>query len=239
MSSTDTPAAYTGTADANSSDSPGDEQEAEQTDPSEPSEADYSHGFANLFRNESLVSNVDLRVEAAKHYSRFVVGDEEVSVEDAIFGTNGSMGIDRGSRDRTAGSYEQLTVDSEVMLAATESVEETVEGGVHVMAAFGAEAMVGGVYAHTIVGPYLRVAAWTDFLAWGGWAEADATRCELSLLMLRSHFGYAHTAGVRLTMAARLIDDFQTRQITKGALTITGTTYQELGDPSGGVQNEA
>ena len=78
-------------------------------------------------------------------------------------------------------------------------------------AVFAAEAIVGGAYTNTIAGPYLRLAGWVDFLAWGGWAEVDTIRAELSLLMIRSHVGYAHAAGVRLLMASRLVDDFQNR----------------------------
>ena len=194
---------------------------------------------SHLFRNESLVSDADLRVDTSKDYLRFVDGDEEVSVRTASLGANGSMTFARGSRDRTAGSFRQRTTDSEVTLGVANSVEETVEGGVHQKAVFSAEAMIGGAYAHTILGgPYVRLAGWVDCMAWGGWAEADVTRLELSLLMIRSHFGYAHAAGLRLTMASRLIDDFQTRTINSGAFSISGATYMEAGDPAGGVQNE-
>ena len=199
-----------------------------------PSQPDYSH----LFRSESLVSDVDLRVDVTKNYSRFIAGDEDVSVRSSILGTYNSMAFMRGSRDRTAGSFEHST-DNDIMMTVQNSVVETVNGGVHLMAAFSAEAMIGGAYVNTIAGPYLRLAGWVDFLAWGGWAEADAVRCELSLLMIRSHFAYAHAAGVRVTMAARLIDDFQTRSINSSAVSISGTTYMEAGDPAGGVHNEA
>ena len=208
---------------------------AENPDTSHIPRQDTSH----LFRSESLVSDADLRVDVAKSYLRFVGGDEEVSVKTATLGAGGSMTFDRGSRDRTAGSFEQLVTSSEVTMSVSDSVEETVEGGVDQKAAFSAEAIIGGAYAHTIVGgPYMRLAAWVDFMAWGGWAEADVTRVEISLLMIRSHFGYAHAAGLRLTMASRLIDDFQTRTMNKSALSISGTTYMEASDPAGGVQNE-
>lgn len=199
-------------------------------------EASVSH----LFRKESLVSDADLRVDTAKKYMRFVAGDEEVSVRTSVLGVNRSMTFTRGSRDRTAGSYVQHTHSDEVTLAIGDSVEETVEGGVHQKAAFSAEAMIGGGYAHTVLGgPYVRIAGWVDSMVWGGWGEVDSIRMELSLLMIRSHFGYAHAAAVRTTMASRLIDDFQTRAIHAHLpLQIKGTTYLEAGDPSGGVQNE-
>ena len=195
---------------------------------------------SHLFRNESLVSDADLRVDIAKNYERYVAGDEEISVKTATLGANGFMAFMRGTRDRTAGSFRQRTSDSEVTMTVKHSVDETVEGGVLQQAVFSAEAMIGGAYANTILGgPYMRLAAWVDSMAWGAWAEADVVRLELSLLMIRSHFGYAHAAGLRLTMASRLIDDFQTRSISKGTWSISGTTYMEAGDPAGGVQNEA
>ena len=203
-------------------------------DPGQPAEADFSH----LFRSEGLVSDVDLRVDVAKNYSRYVAGDEEVSVRTSLHGAGASMAFVRGSRNRTAGSFEQVT-DNDVMMNVVNSVEETVEGGVHLKANFSAEGMVGGAYVNTIAGVYLRLAAWVDFLAWGGWSDVDAIRCELSLLMIRSHFLYAHAAGVRVTMAARLIDDFQIRSLHHGAFTISGATYLEAGDPAGGIHNEA
>lgn len=191
-----------------------------------------------MFRYESMVSDADLRVDVAKNYSRYVAGDEEVSVRTATVGANGAMSFIRGSRDRTAGSFEQIS-SHEVTMKAEESYVENVEGGVHVKAALGAEAMIGGAYAHTILGPYMRLAGWVDFMAWGGWADVDAIRLELSLLMIRSHFGYAHAAGLRATMASRLIDDFQTRTILlSSALAINGATYMEVGDPAGGIHNE-
>ena len=179
-----------------------------------------------------------MRIEVAKNYSRFVVGDEDISVNSVCHGANTSVFFSRGSRDRTAGTYEQLTGD-DVTMDVGEEVRETVHGGVHVKAAFSAESIVGGAYVNTITAAYLRVAGWTDFLAWGGWAEVDAIRCELSLLMIRSHVAYAHAAGVRITAAARLIDDFQLRNEYFSLYSPTAATYTDAGAPGGGIHNEA
>ena len=195
---------------------------------------DYSH----LFRSEGLVSDVDLRVDVAKSYSRHVVGNEEISLKSSVQGANSNMTFMRGSRDRTAGSFEHITGD-EVIMNVGDAVRETVNGGVHLMAAMAAEALIGGAYVNTIAGPYLRLAAWTDFLVWGGWAEADMIRCELSALMIRSHVGYAHAAGVRVTLAARLVDDFQVRTENFATFYESGMTYQDAGAPGGGIHNEA
>ena len=118
-------------------------------------------------------------------------------------------------------------------------IDETVHGGVHQKAKYSAEAIIGGAYVNTIAGPYLRAAGWVDFMAWGGWAEIDMVRAELSLLMIRSHIAYAHAAGLRATLASRLVDDFQTRTENFGMLLESGGVYMDTGGPGGGVTMEA
>lgn len=191
-----------------------------------------------LFRNEGLVSDADVRIDVAENFTRYVAGNDDVSLETSMQGVNGSLAVIRGSRTRTVGDYERVTDDDE-MLSVGSSVRETVSGGVRLQALISAEALVGGAYVNTIAGPYLRLAGWVDFLAWGGWAEIDVVRAELSLLMIRSHVGYAHAAGVRMTLAARLVDDFQMRTERFGIFVQSGTTHQDAGMPGGGVHLEA
>ena len=196
-------------------------------------EQDYGH----LFRNEGIVSDFDLRVHVADNYTGYIAGDEDIEVDVAATITGDAMRVVRGARTREVDEYERATVREETIVA--NRIEETVHGGVHQKARFAAEGIVGGAYVNTIAGPYLRLAGWTDFLAWGGWAEVDLIRCELSLLMIRSHVGYAHAAGVRVVRASRLIDDFQTRSENFGVLSESGATYTDTGAPGGGVTNEA
>ena len=184
------------------------------------------------------MSDVDLRVDVAEKYSRYVAGNEDSSLEVSMQGTKGNLAVLRGSRDRTVGEYEHVT-DGEEIHNIADSVVETVHGGVRLEAAVSAESIVGGAYVNTIAGPYLRLAAWVDFLAWGGWAEADVIRAELSYMMIRSHVGYAHAAGVRVTMASRLVDDFVNRTENFGIMSQSGNTYQDVGMPGGGIVNEA
>ena len=199
---------------------------------------DESQDYSHLLRSEGLVSDADLRADVADEYARNIVGDEEISLESSEFKTRGTMTFSRGARSRTVGKYTRTTDNDEILLIG-DRVEETVAGGVHLKAKVSAEALIGGAYVNTIAGPYLRIAGWADFLVWGGWAEVDIVRAELSALMIRSHVGYAHAAGIRLTMAARLIDDFQTRTEYFGVLGQSGTTHQEAGAPGGGINNEA
>ena len=195
---------------------------------------DYSH----LFRSETFVSSVDLRVDVADNFSRLVAGDESIDVDVDELATDSSIIVSRGARERRVGEYERTTGHEEIVMVG-KRIEETVHGGVHQKALFAAEAIVGGAYTNTIAGPYLRLAGWVDFLAWGGWAEVDVVRAELSLLMLRSHFAYAHAMAVRSTSASRLIDDFQMRTETFGALTESGVSYSDTGTPGGGITNHA
>lgn len=195
---------------------------------------DYTH----LFRSESLVSAVDLRVDVADSYSRLVAGDEDVELDVDELVADAPVTVSRGARTRRVGKYTRETGHEEVITVGRR-IDETVHGGVHQKVRFAAEAMVGGAYANTIVGPYLRLAGWTDFLAWGGWAEVDLVRAELSLLMLRSHFSYAHATVARSTLASRLIDDFQTRTETFATLSESGVLYSDAASPGGGVTNTA
>jgi len=211
-----------------------DKTSAEDTEAENAEANDYSH----LFRSESLVSAVDLRVDVADRFSRLIGGDEEIDLDAEVLQADAPITVSRGARTRRVGEYERTTGREEVVTVGRR-IDETVHGGVHQKALFAAEAMVGGAYANTIAGPYLRLAGWTDYLAWGGWAEVDVVRAELSAVMLRSHFTYAHAMLVRSTAASRLIDDFQARTETFGTLAETGIAYADTGSPGGGTTNLA
>ena len=207
---------------------------ADDTEATESGEEDYSH----LFRSEALVSDVDLRVDVADNFSRYVAGNEDIELDSDTVLAGESMTIVRGARTRHVGDYKRTTYWEE-MLAIGERYTETVHGGVHQKALFAAEAIVGGAYTNTIAGPYLRLAGWVDFLAWGGWAEVDLIRSELSLLMIRSHVGYAHAAGLRFTAASRLVDDFQNRIENFIYMQDNTGAYTDSGAPGGGLTNES
>ena len=194
---------------------------------------DYGH----LFQGERVVSDVELRVDVANSVSRYVAGDEDVELEADSMRTPATATFYRGARTRVVGSHQRTTGRDETITA--NRIDETVHGGVHHKAKYSAEAIVGGAYVNTIAGPYLRAAGWVDFLAWGGWAEIDMIRADLALLMIRSHVGYAHAAGVRGTLASRLVDDFQNRTENFGMLFESGAVYMDTGGPGGGVTMEA
>ena len=208
-----------------------------ETDSSEPSD-DGSEDYSHLFRSEVLVSDVDLRVDVAETFGRYVAGSERIEVEERRVFADASVTMTRGARTRHAGDYERHTGGHE-MIGIGERYVETVHGSVHQKAPQSAEAMIGGAYANTIAGPYLRVAAWVDFLAWGGWAEVDVIRAELTQLMARSHIGYAHAAAIRATAASVLFDDFTARVENFAILSDKSGMYADLATPGGGITNEA
>ena len=204
------------------------------------SDTEHSGGandYGHLFQGERVVSDVELRVDVANSVSRYVAGDEDVELEADSTRTPATATFYRGARTRVVGSHRRTTGRDETVTAAR--IDETVHGGVHHKAKYSAEAIVGGAYVNTIAGPYLRAAGWVDFLAWGGWAEIDMIRADLALLMIRSHVGYAHAAGVRGTLASRLVDDFQNRTENFGVLFESGAVYMDTGGPGGGVTMEA
>ena len=65
-------------------------------------------------------------------------------------------------------------------------------------------------------------------MAWGGWVEADAIRCEIALLMIHSYIGYAHASVARLTLASRMVDDF----VNKFEMFGSGTKAASTGSSS-------
>ena len=194
--------------------------------------------LSDIFRYESWYSKNEMRVEVADRIYRTIMGDETVEVDDYYLHARGALNVIRGQRERTVGSYHR-SVDNDDLLLIGERVTETVAGEANVQAHFSAEAIVGGAYVNTITGAYLRLAAWVDFLVWGGWLEADVIRAELAACMIRSHFAYVHVATIRATMASRLIDDFQLRDEKFATYNRVGTTYTYAGAPGSGQENEA
>ena len=192
-----------------------------------------------IFRKEWLITDADMRADTALIVNRYIAGNETVTVTTSVLNAYDAMRTTRRNRTRTVGTYELDSSGHDINIAAGAEIKETVYGGVMLTAALSSEAMIGGAYAHTIgAGAYLRLAAWTDFLAWGGWGEVDTARIEIALLMIRSMIGYVHAAGMRVGVASRYIDDFQNRTMAVAQATMTGATYDEIGDPAGGLTNE-
>ena len=192
-----------------------------------------------LLRAEGLVSNAALRVDVAGTLSRLIGGDESVALNSRSVHVRGDCEISRGQRRRRVdGTYER-SVDEADLYVVGNVIEERVDGAVDAHASLESEIVVGGAYVNTIAGAYLRVAAWADFLAWGGWVEADLARVEIAGLMVRSHMAYGHVAGARLVCASAIVDDFTTRAESFAVSIDNALARFDLGSPGGGITVES
>jgi len=192
------------------------------------------------FREEALVSEGDIRIEVAKAVLTSIGGDAGVELEgdsDSYFWYD--LQVVRKLRSRIVhGNYDRHVGKAETALF-KETYTERVNGGVFQHASVEAESIVGGAYSANYVGPFLRLTAFSDFMAWGGWAEADATRVELSSLAIRSYMGYTHAAGARVMMAYHLFDDWIQRTENFGSLTENHVEVTTTGGPDAVVENHS
>ena len=192
-----------------------------------------------LFRRESIVTDIDLRVDVADQISKIILGDEDVTLNSTETHVRGDMTTRRGSRNReVTGNYEDKVDHADTRMV-QQAIREVARGGVELRAAVESETIMGGSYSNAIIGPYLRLCVWSDFLAWGGWVEADLARVEITELMIRAHMAYAHAAAVRITKASTLIDDFQVRHESFGVFDDSKTTETNIGSPGSGTTLEA
>ena len=191
-----------------------------------------------LFRREGIVSDADLRIDVAKEISRVIMDDESVELDTKSTHVRGNLSLARGELDQqVAGAYSSKLHGDTRMIS--DNVKEVVNGGVHLNAQLESETLMAGAYVNTLTGPYLRLCAWADFLAWGGWVEADLVRMEIAGVMLRAYWFYAHAAVIRMTRALILIDDFEKRFETFGFFMDQHMTALEVGSPGSGDTLEA
>lgn len=191
-----------------------------------------------LFRREGIVSDVDVRVDLAKTVSRVILDDETVDLDSRSTHVRGSLAVSRGELDqRVAGNYSSTLNADTRMIPGT--VKEVVNGGVEVRAQLESETLMAGAYVNTLTGPHLRLCGWADYLAWGGWVEADLVRCEIAGAMIRAYWLYAHAVGARLLRAMILVDDFEKRIETFGVLVDMDLVHMDIRSPGGGDLLEA
>ena len=189
---------------------------------------------ARLFRREATVSDNEHRIEVANAVTRHVAGDEEVELESKFLNVRGEMSFVYGSRDITVeGDYRRYTEDSDIFVLSDGDVKETVRGGVEQDMHLEAEFIVGGGFSGVYLGAYERICAWADFLCWGGWMEVDVTRTEIASMAIRSMMFYSHVAGIRVTMAYNLLDDFTIRNENFGVFVDNHGSAIHLGGSHG------
>ena len=211
------------------------EDDDDDTRAEQPSDIDVSR----LYRREGIISNVELRVDVANQIACMILEDEEVTLDSKTTHMRGDQMVGRGSRDREVTGRYRGRVGHQDLRLAGDTIVERVEGGVDLRASVESEIIMGGAYVNTISGAYLRLCAWADFLAWGGWVETNVARIEVAALMIRSNLSYANACGARITHAVVLVDDFQTRIESFGVLDDRKLTEMNVGSPGSGVTVEA
>lgn len=191
-----------------------------------------------LFRREGIVSDADLRVDVAREISVMILGDERERLVNKTVNVRGALSTSVGSRERRVEGNLVSHVHSDTVNAAS-MLEETVLGRVDLRAQVEAESIIGGAYINMITGGFMRLAAWADYLIWGGYLEADVVRMEVGAGMIRSYMGYVHAVGLRVMAAATLVDDYSNRTENFGACTDNTTGADYLIAPGGGTSLEA
>lgn len=195
---------------------------------------------SKLFRREAAVSVNERRIDVANTVIWQIAEDEEVELEEKRVHARGQMGFMFGDREVTVdGDYVRHTEEAETFALTGGAVEETVRGGVEQNMQVEAEVIMGGAYAGTFVGGFLRICAWADFLCWGGWLEVDAARAEIASVMIRSMMFYGHTAGARILLSYNLMDDFTLRREDIGVLCDAQGSAIHLGAPGASMTLES
>lgn len=186
-----------------------------------------------------LISDGDIKIEVAKAVQRHVEGDLHVDLSgNSESRFCGDLQQVRRWRKRVVhGSYNRYSDDSDMTMV-TRSYKEVVVGGVHQHASVEGESIIGGAYVANHIGLFMRITAFADFMAWGGWVEADAMRVELSMIGIRSYMGYAHAAVGKQILAGNLFDDWVNRTETFGSLNESHTMVTVLPSGPGAVTEQ-
>lgn len=192
--------------------------------------------YERLLRGESFVTRMDTRTDVSQSATHLVSGHEGIDVDEVRTTVEGHITERCAQRARTTASYES-TNDGEALSLLGAVAETTVEGRTVWRTAYAAEVMVGGAFTHLVTGAYARIAAWTDLLAWGGWAEIDVVRTNIAGLMIRSQIGVAHASALRVVKASRIIDDLMIRTENFLLSNTSKSTVISAGGPGSGIEN--
>ena len=196
-------------------------------------------GFNDLFRAETAISWLDLRLDVGAKIERVTDTEDVELAEDRTVRVLGGLTQLRGSLDVTVGGdYTRETKDMDVFAVSSTAITEKVFANVLLHAQLESEAIMGGGYASQNIGLYARLAGMWDTMCWGGWSEVDANRAEIASASIRAHFYYVHRAGMRNLLAYHYIDDYSTRVEDFNNLEDQQTTVTEAGGPGSGVHSE-
>ena len=170
--------------------------------------------YAELFRSEGIISDVDLLVEVAKDFSRSVEGDDTYRLSgDKTVHARQDYDISRASRNLyVKGNYSQAVyANTTFNMGVGGLIQEEAYGGVTQVAKADIMAMMGGSNINIVQGPYTLIGCWADYLVWGGWVEIDVARIEITAAALRVYVAFSHVSAAHITVAGRIMHDFKTR----------------------------
>lgn len=188
----------------------------------------------HLVRNEGLITDLDLRVDAAEEVRRTINGDAHVSLHEKKLNYRGDLVYLAGERDRqVVGRYERYSRHSEIF-SLSSRYQEKIYGPINYHIKVSADVLMAGAYSCVNLGAFLRICAWADGMVWGGWLDADLTRIELFGVALRSEMLYAHVAGFRGIASGGYVDDWLNRFELYGIELDSHVTRVDLHSPGSG-----
>ncbi len=192
-----------------------------------------------MSQDSVLISDGDVKIEVAKAIQRHVGGDLHIDLKgssESLF-CRDLQQVRKWRRRIVNGSYTRNSGKTDMTLC-NHTYKEVVVGGVQQHATVEGESIIGGAYIANHIGLFMRITAFADFMAWGGWAEVDAIRVELCLVGIRSYMGYAHAAVGKQILAGNLFDDWVNRTENFGSLNETHTQVTILPSGPGAVTHQ-
>ena len=205
--------------------------------------ASFSAGtnLNHLFRGETAVTNIDLRLDVAARMVR-QVESEDIEVNERNVnvwgGIQGGIQQTRASRSIVVeGDYDRIIHNNE-MLAMGDHIKEVVHGPASEHFKVESEAIMAGGYASLNTLPCKKLMAVADQLCWGGWVEADGVRVEITGVAFRSYIGRQHSTGARVVRGVTYIDDFMSRTEQFSNLNDHQANVVHAGTPASGMHVE-
>lgn len=172
----------------------------------------------NIFRAETMVTDVDLRLDVAARMLR-VADSEDIEVDERDVRVFGNMANIRGGREIVVdGDYARKVVQSNMTMLNKGYVKEEVRGATREQFSVESEAIMAGGFVAFNAGPCQRMLAMSDQLCWGGWVEVDGTRVDIAKFAFRTFIAYNHNVGIRMTRGHNYIDDYSIRRERFGTL---------------------
>jgi len=195
-------------------------------------------GGSNLFRAETAVTNLDLRVDVADRMVR-MSESEDIEVDRYNILDFGNLTCIRAGREIVVdGDYDRDIYMSEMRTMDNGHIKEEVRGPATEHFQVESEAIMAGGYTSLNMGACVRTLGMSDHLCWGGWVEADGARTDIAKVAFRVYFGLQYVAGTRVVRGRTYIDDFKLRNERFGTLSDQQANVTHTGSPGSGTTME-